>query len=274
MADEADQVLEEGQEPGAALEEGGQIDPNNDEGQSDPIEALASEMGWVPQDQFRGDPNDWRPAKDFIVKGREINQGLSRELRSVREEVSRMGRVSSQILADKIAERDAYWADQHARAVKAGDQELADRAVDERIKLKTAAPANDTPDVPGETQAWIQRNPWFNTDPLAKVRATELSNSLAQQGVPIDEQLRQVERAIRKEFPEHFPTANGKSGAAVQTGGSRKSAPVNREKGFNDMPQASQQMAADYERRHGIKKEDFAKSYWADQAKQESRRVG
>lgn len=233
----------------------------------EPIINLASELGWVPKDQFRGDPEKWRPADEFIKAGRDIQQTVSRELRSVKQQVERFGRVSAQLLEDKVAERDAYWQQQRAQAVEEGDLAAVDRADAERQKLRQTAP--QVQQGPPEVEDWIGRNEWFKKDPLAQMRAKEISDGLARNGVTdVSEQLRQVERAIRREFPEHFP-AKAKDPPATQTGLSRKAAPSNRAKGFADMPAESQQMAKDMVRRNpSVTLEAIAASYWADVAKQ------
>lgn len=268
MAEELDG--QEVVEPAIAPEDGGKGEEENVQNNedSDPIEALAAEMGWAPKDQFRGDEADWKPASEFIKAGRDINRSMARELRGVREEVTRIAQTSAQITADKIAERDAYWQGVHAKAVEDGDGAVAKRAVDELVKLKsetTAAPAGPPP----ETTDFIERHKaWFGKDPLATSRAKRLADELAADGYDTAEQLRQVERAIRKEFPEHFPAV--KQPAGVQTGQARNANRANRQKGFADMPAESQAMARDYLERHGIPLEKTAASYWA----QNERKVG
>lgn len=256
-------MAEDQQEP--ALEPEGEalpaevIETEAEPTEPDPVEALAAEIGWSPKDQWRGDPEAWRPADEFIRSGRDITKSLTGKLKGMETEIQRMSRVSSQLLEDKLAERDTYWRNQHARAVEDGDSEAATRAVDEMRKLDGQRASGPPPQV----AEWQQRNPWFNTDPLAADRAREIAGRLAQQGIGVEEQLAQAERAIRREFPEHFP-APTKQPAAVQTTQSRKAAPSNRQKGFNDMPEESRKMAVDYEKRHGVKREDFAARYWAD----------
>lgn len=226
--------------------------------EADPVEALAGELGWTPQDQWRGDPDKWRPAADFIRAGRDIQQTLSKELRSVKTEVERFGKVAADIAAQRAAERDEYWQNKHAQAVEDGDVEAARVAARELAK---PAPAQDA--TPPEVSEWVSRNAWFNTDPLAQVRAKEISDQLARSGVTdVSQQLAQVERAIRREFPEHFKQPV-KDPPATQTGQSRKAAPSNRAKGFADMPAESQQMARDMVRRNpAVTLEAIAKSYW------------
>lgn len=272
MAEELDgQLAAEPEVVPAEGETQGQSDPNVNDEAPDPIEALASEMGWAPKDQFRGDEADWKPAADFIKAGRDINRSMARELRGVREEVSRIARTSAQITADKIAERDAYWQDVHAKAVDEGDGVTARKAVDELVKLKAATPATDAP--PPETNEFISKHKsWFGVDPLATSRAKRIAAELAEEGYDTTEQLRQVERAIRKEFPEHFdPPA--KRPAGVQTATSRNANNSGRAKGFADMPAESQAMARDFLARHGVPLEKTAASYWADIERNE-RKVG
>ena len=89
----------------------------------EPITNLASEMGWAPKEQWKGDPDKWKPADQFIRDGREIQQSTARELRSMREQMERLGGVTSQIIQDKVAERDTYWQSQFNQAVEEGDTE-------------------------------------------------------------------------------------------------------------------------------------------------------
>lgn len=264
---ELDPAPQEEQEPVVAPEVNDE--PPVAEQPSDPVEALALEMGWAPKDQFRGDPADWKPAADFIKAGRDIQSSLRNDLRSMREQLARVTSTSAQLLQDKIAERDQYWQNVHRKAVEEGDVELAERAVSERGKLANIAAE---PTLPPETTDFMSRNKWMGADPLATARAKEIADRLARDGYDIPTQLREVERAIRKEFPEHFP-APAKQQAGVTTAATRAANVAPRVKGFNEMPAESQKMALDYEKRLGIKREDFAKSYWADQAKAQ-RRVG
>lgn len=268
----ADEELDgaEAVETEVATEQGGE-----EQQQADPIETLASDLGWTPKDQFRGNPEKWKPADEFIRASRDINQNLHREIRSLRDQVGRMETTSARLLEDtvstRIAERDAYWQRVHKQAVEKDDPELAEQAVQERIKIATQreaakAPANGNGGLPPETAAFIERNKtWWDKDPLAQMRAQEIADGLAKRGVPVAEQLAQAERAIRREFPEHFP-APAKTPPGTQTGTSRAATTRSSRKGYADMPAESQAMAREYQTRHGIPLEKFAESYWKDQA--------
>lgn len=220
------------------------------------IANLARDLGWVPPEEWQGEPDKHKSAEQFIRDGRDIQQTTARELRSVREQIERLSGVTTQIVTDKVAERDAYWQSKLDQAVEDNDKEAVHALLKER-PAPAAQPNGPDPIV----EQWKAQNGWFNSDPLAQARAKEISDRLAH--LPVPDQLKQVERAIRKEFPEHFPQA--KPPPSTQTGANRNPRPSNREKGFADMPQASQQVALDYEKRLGVPKEQTAKSYWADQ---------
>jgi hypothetical protein len=227
----------------------------------EPVANLAKELGWVPKDQFRGDPNAWKPADQFILDGHDIQQSTARELRSLRKQMERIGGVTETIVQTKVAEARAEWEAKFNQAVEDGDTATAKKLVREQ---PNPSPQTGGPDP--QVTGWIAKNQWFNSDPLAQARAQELSDRLKH--LPVADQLTQVERAIRKEFPEHFP-APAKQPPATQTAAARNPNPSNRVKGFADMPQASQQVAREMVERHpGLKLEDIAKSYWGDPANQ------
>lgn len=251
MADEEDLALEG---DGAQVEDTEGAEQQQDT--PEPIVNLAKELGWVPKEEFRGEPDKWKPADQFIRDGRDIQQTTARELRSVREQVERMGNVVETVAQDRVAAARAQWEAEMTRAVDDGDTAAALKLARQEPQAKPAGGPDPT------VQSWVAKNPWFNTDPLARVRAEELSGRLAH--LPVPEQLAQVERAMKREFPEHFP-APAKAPPATQTGQSRNPNPSNRAKGFADMPQAVQQVARQQIERHpGLTLEAIAKSYWAD----------
>ena len=49
-----------------------------------PTEQKAMEAGWVPQDQWEGDPDQWRPAKEFVDRG-ELFKKIEDQNRTIKE---------------------------------------------------------------------------------------------------------------------------------------------------------------------------------------------
>lgn len=265
MADINDLPPDELADEGNAAPDGGEGSETTQ--QDDPVASLAREMGWAPKDEFRGDPEEWKPADQFIRDGRDIQRSLSDRLKNIEGQTQTFGRIAEQLANDRVKERDAYWQQQLDKAVDEGDHELKREALENLRK-----PSEQSGQGPSsEASEWIARNSWFNSDPAASFRAQEITARLASQGKSVSEQLATAESIIRREFPEHFKQP-AKDPPTTQTGQSRKAAPTNRAKGFADMPAESQRMARDMaDRNPGLTIEAIAKSYWADVAQQTRR---
>lgn len=226
------------------------------------VEDLATELGWKPEAEWKGE--GWQPAEDYLRAPRERRDDSKREIRGLRDQIDRLASTSSQILADRLAERDAHWAKVQAKAVEDGDHAAVNKAVEERLKLKDNAPPDRG--LPPETIAFMEDNKdWFGKDRLATAHAKRVAAELAQDGEPTDVQLKEALRSVKRTFPELFPAAKPPPG--TQTGASRAANTGSKAKGFADMPPESQAMAKDYLKRHGMALEDFAKSYWHNEAK-------
>lgn len=271
MADEMDT----GQEPENGVVDDKQktdaVVENNEGGADDnqeplTVEALAGEMGWVPQDKFSGPADKWKPADEFIRAGREIQRNYADEVRGLRSQIDTIAKTSAQIAADAVERQRAELVEKFNAAVEDGNATEAHKISVDLSKLD-APPASSSPSPSSEGQAFAQRHAsWFNKDTAATARAVQICNDLAGQGVSQADQLKAAERVIRAEYPEHFKNEqNGhqRSAPLVNQPGGRSAAPSNRAKGFSDMPKAAQDIAADMVERGVItKKEDYANYYW------------
>src|SRR5688572_19913798 len=159
----------------------------NDAPNIDPeIEREAREQGWVPADQFRGDPKDHVDPETFVRRGREINPILRKNnerLKKEIEETKRMLKEQSSTIAEFREEfskmkEGAYkraLADLKAErreALKEGDYEGAD-AIDEQIDeyksqiakvTEKPAPKVEAPPPNPDFEEWHAENKWYNGD--------------------------------------------------------------------------------------------------------------
>jgi hypothetical protein len=106
------------------------------------------EQGWVPQDEWEGDPEQWRPAKEFLDRG-ELFKKIEDQNRTIKEfkralddlkghhaktRETEYARAIQALKAQKIAALEDGDA---AAVVKLDDQ--IDLVKDEQSKLKQAA---------------------------------------------------------------------------------------------------------------------------------------
>lgn len=243
-------------------EEGGEAG----ETQPSPYDELAQRMGWVPRDQFRGDPNDWKPADEFILAGRDIQRNTAQELKAVREQLDVIGRTSASIVEQQVEQRTKDALDRFNQAIEEGDPKAALAASQEVHSLAGQRNGVGQPTAPSpDATAWAQKNGnWFQKDPLATARAIEICDTLARTGVrDHGTQLKAAEEQVRREFPHLFGKGDGKPQAGVHAPGSRATPPANRQKGFSDMPKAAQDIANDMAARGLIPDKDaYVKNYW------------
>jgi hypothetical protein len=251
-------------------------DDKEDDANAQPsVEDIASRMGWVPKEKFRGDEAKWKPASDFIIAGRDIQDRTARELREVRTTLETIKATNASIMEQRLREQEETLRERHAAAVAKGDQDEALKVGEELSGVvarreEVKAPAHT---VSTETEDWIRKNEWFDPnstkfDPVANERAVAICNQYARAKLSQAEQLAKTEQIIRREFPHLFP-ADDKGPASVERPGSRAAAvTTGRGKAYADMPKEAKAIADDLVERGLISdKEQYAKNYFAQLAK-------
>jgi cell division septum initiation protein DivIVA len=223
-------------------------------------ETEARRLGWVPKDEFKGDPDKWRPAEEFLDRGKRILPILQRDNEKLHKRVSEMETLvrETQEAAKQLvefnskAEQRAYErarADLESRieqaatnadpvAARAATRELAELEKQHKPEPKTEAKPQQLDPV---IQSWIAEERWFNTDRTLQAFAVETFGELERSspGMAQSERLAETKKRVVSKFPEKFgmeqpakPTA-----AAVATPAGNGSAPRrNTKKGYDDLP--------------------------------------
>ena len=152
-----------------AVEQGGSEPQERD------YEAEARAHGWVPKDEFKGDPTRWTDAETFVKKADEVmpllkkqNTALKRELEDVRKQIKRASehfskseeRAYERALNDLKARQEKAVADGDVEAFRAVDKELDELRKDTAPKGKTAD-VNPL-DVKEALIDFRDANPWYD----------------------------------------------------------------------------------------------------------------
>lgn len=283
-----DDVAEEAETEAVEAE----TDEGEDEGAS--TEAEARKQGWVPRKEFRGDPDDWTPADEYLRMGdpkylrklareqkkeiRKLAQAREQDAASFAERLDRMESMSK-------AQRAKLYGDIEAArraAVEAGDTAEYDRLNQVEADLYSQEQAAGKPTAKKEAkqaerpvdadiiEAWIDENPWWDTNADMQHAAMTINQRIANRnpGMSTQDQLDKTRAEMEKRFPDYFSKNGGKSqpkkpgAAAVESGGRMASSPKG--KGFSDIPAEERKIIA----RHieeGLYKDqaDAAKAYWS-----------
>ena len=206
--------------------EGNAPAPEDNTPQLSAAEQQAMEQGWVPQDEWEGDPDQWRPAKEFLDRG-ELFKKIEDQNRTIKEfkralddlkghhaktRETEYARAIQALKAQKIAALEDGDA---AAVVKLDDQ--IDLVKDEQSKLKQAAFQPQQEQLNPEFVNWVDKNKWYETSQPMRAYADALGRDLAYKGLAPGEVLKEVERQVRDEFPQKFRNANRDKPGAVES---------------------------------------------------------
>lgn len=214
-------------------------------------DAEAKEMGWAPKEEFRGNPENWKDAQQFVEDGEKIlpfvraeNKRLKGQIEALEknyatrfERLDKAAQASIKAAKAQFDERLSALQTKRDEAVAAGDLQ-AFKAADKQItdhtanapkvedfeeKPKADAPANDDTVL----ATWQDTNKWYGTDDALTEAAIGISQRLLMQNpnITMAENLRRTDEELAKRFPLKFgkPGANGH--APVDSGGDPKSPP-------------------------------------------------
>lgn len=214
------------------------------------VERRARDMGWVPKEQWHGEPDRWRPADEYVEYAERIlprlqhrNRVLEQNVGDLRKQVDEQtGTLRTLVDSARRAEQVGYnramreLRERRAEAVRLGDADAFQKVEAEMQELgpppqaapAPAQPTNGTRPDP-VVAAWIRRNPWFTRDPEANAQAVAALSVVEREmpGVSLEDHLVEVERRVARRFPEHFG------------GGTRRAAPEAFDDDFEPPPPRS-----------------------------------
>lgn len=233
-----------------------------DEAPPPSLEDVAANMGWSPKDQWRGDPNKWKPAHEFVAATADINTKVTSKLKALEDQMSQMARTSAALMEQKLTEQRQQLLQERQEAFDIGDSAKFNEVDKKLQELPTAA---QQPAMPPETASFVERHAsWWGKDQEATAWAINRGDQLAQSGIVSPaRQIAIVERELAQLFPEYAPQEKPKPKAVALTQpGSRGS--TSRAKTFADLPKEAQQAAISYERK-GVSREQYVKIYFEEQ---------
>lgn len=243
---------------------------------ADEFEAEAREMGWKPQDKFRGNPEKWTSAKEFVEKGRHVlpivldrEKRIRAELLTKDAELATLREtVKGQNTALDAIEKKLSKIDQQAmiraratiaaeikEARASGDVDAEIAAQDRMAELRNVAdekpapkPAakTDTPAIDPALKSWMADNPWFGDQASADNRrkTTEfirIKEDLVEDG--FQGNVRQLVDAVEREYDKrHKPRTTDK----VEGGGRSSGNGASSQKGYASLPKEAKEACMDF----------------------------
>ena len=199
------------------------------------IELRALDMGWRPKEEFQGSEDDFIDAKEFVRRKPlfEKIEGQSKQIKAVTKALEALKVHYTRVEQAAVEKAINTMKQQRKVALSDGDGEQFELIDDEIKKAESQlaqieqvknAPLVEEENVHPEWKAFTDRNPWYTSTGYMKTFADQIGSELAAQGIAPAEVLRQVEQAVRKEFPAKFtnPRKNEAPDVEAQRGTSNK----------------------------------------------------
>lgn len=183
-----------------------------------PEEDIARQSGWVPKDEWKGKPEDWRPAKEFNERGELFTRikSQSKELLEMKNAVNMLVAQQSKQYLKGFDDAVAQLKRDRAAAVADGDLERVVRITDAIDEVKEKRQEADriaqpkAPVGPSDTfREWHTKNDWYMKDKVLSEHAEDVGEIFKKRNPQSTEaeMLEYVARQVRKEYPNKFRKA-------------------------------------------------------------------
>lgn len=238
----------------------------------------ARSKGWVSEEEWNGNPEDWVDAGEFLRRAPLFKQisNMRSEMKKLREAVTWQQSHYEQMLKRQKEQMITKLKQERMEALQESDLERVTQIEADLEKAQqTPVPQNPAvnTNVPPEFQAWMDDNYWYTADPKLRLEADTYGSLIGEQinrgqrpQMAYSDILKEVTNYIRKEYPEKF--GKPRSTPKVESGNDQpKQSTARSRKGktFSDIPEEHRTMAKTIMRSTGMTKDEYAKSYFGEE---------
>ncbi len=202
------------------------------------IEKKAMEMGWRPREEFFGDEEDFVDAKEFVGRKPLFDKidSVTRESKATRKALEAMTAHYTKVKEVEFQRALKELKATRNQALVEGDVDKFN-AIEEDIEnineakeqfnkeQETLKVVEERDTVHPDFAQWKARNPWYESQPHMHAFAEQVGSRFASSvraGTMTPQQvLKEIEKAVREEFPNRFRNPNKDKPGSVE-GTSRK----------------------------------------------------
>lgn len=200
------------------------------------VEQSALKQGWKPKDQWEGDPDQHRSAREYLDRGELLGKIKSQnaKLDEFNRTLAVMSEHNKKVYAAGYEKALGDLKLQKKEALREGDadavMEIDDKIDETKEALRNIKNTNTTPQGPSvTTQNWLQENEWYAKDRVMRAAANEMAVEYVKshQNASEEQIYDYIDKEIRKELPEKFgkkaattaPNPDGQSRKVTTSGG-------------------------------------------------------
>jgi hypothetical protein len=238
----------------------------------------ASRIGWTPKEHFKGDPEKWVSAKEFLKRGEERLPLVQAELRRTQDRLAAVEK-SAKALAEhhRKTEEMAYkraiedLKKQRAQAISELDGEMVNKLDDEidALKQKGVQSGQNSNGSPAHQEAfaqWEANNSWVKgrkgqaiAEALAQEVAEEYPELVGNPAI-----LDKITEKARKEFPQLFPELENPRRAQPSAVISGQPPKAKGKKTISDLPPDARDACRDFVKRGYMSEAQYIKDYFGE----------
>jgi len=230
-------------------------------------EAEAKAQGWAPEEEWRGKPEDFKSAEQFIKDGESIPailkskvDKLEGRVEELLESNKKFNEFSQRSLEKERKEKEkliSQLEEARKQAITEGDGEAFDRADRQINDLR-----NDNQPPQGldpVAKKWLDANPWYETNAKLAIHADGLADRLVAQGYTGQAYFDELTKQVREAFPEEFGNRNRSKPSSVES--ATPSSPSSK-RTFDSLPADAKEAYAQFKRDiPGFTKAQFVEQY-------------
>ena len=241
----------------------------------------AIDTGWQPEEQFKGDKSKWRPADEWVERGRNLIPIIKSQVKDYKGKIDYLEsqlesqkKTTERIL--KMNENNSKRAYEQAKrklsakqmeAVKDGDTEKWARLKEEEDKLEP--PEQVQPEQPSESPVfttWKGSNTWYGQDSDMSLFADSYGKTLENSGKTYEQILSEVETKVKEVFPHKFENPARNAPPAVESPSVSAPSPAKNKNTYAGLPADAKKMC-NQDVGDGLykSKEDWVKAYYEEE---------
>lgn len=249
-------------------------------------ETKAMNDGWVPKDQWQGDPEDWVPARQFLKNGElfgRINT-YKHKIQNLEKSVTALVKHNETVFDAGYKAAEAELKAQRREALRDGDVEAVEKIEEKLDELKVEREEKkeefkqevQAPAMHPSWEPWVERNSWYSQDAALRGYADGIASDIvasaqrAGRSIEFDKLLTEVSRKVKEQFPNKFGTQSVQRTSVKDDSSAGAAAPTKKQARMDEIEATMSPMEIDMMNtiiRSGVSKEKYLQDYKRVQGK-------
>jgi len=198
---------------------------------TNPYDKQAREMGWRPKEEWEGEPEKWRDAKEFVERGELYGKidSVGRELKETRKALKMLQEHHSKVRETEFnraveelkAAQKKHLEDGNADEYLKATELLTDIKAEQKArKVVEETTPKSPPGLDPRFVDWTKENSWYERNTDMREFADTIGQGYAMRNPGIDpvEVLKYVSREVKKHYRDQFENPNRNKTTVEGTG--------------------------------------------------------